>query len=68
MSESPKLSLTFRVDSGVLEHNNRTFKAKNVDANRTNDNIIYKSENLQDKYRELFDAALDEYNSRKRSN
>ena len=68
MSESPKLSLTFRVDSGILEHNNRTFRAKNVDANRTSDNIIYKSENLQDKYHELFDAALDEYNSKKRSN
>ena len=68
MSESPKLSLTFRVDSGILEHNNRTFKAKNVDANRTNDNITYKSEDIKEKYHELFDAALDEYNSKKRSN
>ena len=68
MGESPKLSLTFRVDSGVLEHNNRIFKAKNVDADRTSDNITYKSENLEEKYHELFDKALDEYNSRKRSN
>ena len=68
MSVKSKLSLTFRVDSGVLEHNNRTFKAKNVDANRTNDNIIYKSENLKEKYHELFDKALDEYNAKKRSN
>ena len=68
MSNSKKLSLTFRVDSGVIEHNNRTFKAKNVDADRTSDNIIYKSENLQEKYHELFDTALNEYNSRKRSN
>ena len=68
MSESPKLSLTFRVDSGVLEHNNRTFKAKNVDANRISDNITYKSEDIKEKYHELFDAALDEYNSKKRSN
>ena len=68
MSEKSKLSLTFRVDSGILEHNNRTFKAKNVDANRTNDNITYKSEDLKEKYHELFDAALDEYNSKKRSN
>ena len=68
MSNAPKLSLTFRVDSGVLEHNNRTFKAKNVDASRTSDNITYKSENIEEKYHELFDKALDENNSRKRSN
>ena len=68
MGESPKLSLTFRVDSGVLEHNNRIFKAKNVDADRTSDNITYKSENLEEKYHEIFDAALDKYNSKKRSN
>lgn len=68
MSEKSKLSLTFRVDSGILEHNNRTFKAKNVDANRISDNITYKSEDLKEKYHELFDAALDEYNSKKRSN
>ena len=68
MSNNPKLSLTFRVDSGVLEHNNRTFKAKNVDADRTSDNITYKSEAIEEKYHELFDKALDEYNARKRSN
>ena len=68
MSNAPKLSLTFRVDSGVLEHNNRSFKAKNVDADRTSDNITYKAENIEEKYHELFDKALDEYNSRKRSN
>lgn len=68
MSNNPKLSLTFRVDSGVLEHNNRSFKAKNVDASRTSDNITYKSEDIEEKYHELFDAALDEYNARKRSN
>ncbi|MCM1166664.1 MAG: plasmid recombination protein [Lachnospiraceae bacterium] len=68
MENAKKLSLTFRVDNGVIEHNNRTFKAKNVDADRTSDNIIYKSENLREKYHELFDAALEEYNSRKRSN
>lgn len=68
MSNSKKLSLTFRVDSGVIEHNNRMFKAKNVDAARTSDNIIYKSENLQEKYHELFDEALENYNAKKRSN
>lgn len=43
-------------------------KAKNVDAARTSDNIIYKSEKLQEKYHEIFDKALEEYNLKKRSN
>lgn len=68
MTEKPKLSISFRVDSGVVEHNNRIFSAKNVDAARTCDNVIYKSENLQEVYHRLFDKALDEYNARKRSN
>lgn len=68
MSEKPKLSISFRVDSGVVEHNNRIFSAKNVDAARTCDNIIYKSENLQEVYHRLFDKALTGYNSKKRSN
>jgi len=68
MAENPKLSISFRVDSGVVEHNNRIFSAKNVDAARTCDNVIYKSENLQEVYHRLFDKALTEYNSKKRSN
>lgn len=63
-----KLSLMVRVDSGIIEHNNRVFVAKNVDESRIADNIIYKQEDIRDKYHELFDEALDEYNSRKRSN
>ena len=39
---SNKVSVTFRVDKGVLEHNNRTFIAKNVVRERVPDNIIYK--------------------------
>ncbi len=68
MTDKSKISISFRVDSGVVEHNNRTFSAKNVDASRTCDNIIYKSENLQEVYHQLFDKALTEYNSKKRSN
>lgn len=68
MTDKSKISISFRVDSGVVEHNNRTFSAKNVDAARTCDNVIYKSENLQELYHQLFDKALTEYNSKKRSN
>lgn len=68
MTEKSKLSISFRVDDGVIEHNNRNFLPKNVDPARTCDNIIYKSENLQEKYHELFDEALEKYNAKKRSN
>lgn len=59
-----KVSLSFRVDSGVIEHNNRDFVAKNVNADRISLNITYKQENLEDKYHELFDKAIEEYNAR----
>lgn len=61
-----KLSLSFRVDSGVIEHNNRDFVAKNVNADRIPLNIVYKQESLEDKYHELFDKALEEYNARQK--
>lgn len=64
MSKNTKsVSLTFRVDKGVLEHNNRDFIAKNVVRERVPDNITYKKENLREKYHELFDDALKEYNA-----
>lgn len=68
MTEKSKLSISFRVDDGVIEHNNRIFLPKNVDPARMCDNVIYKSENLQELYHQLFDKALTEYNSKKRSN
>lgn len=57
-----KLSLTFRVEDGVVEHNNRKFIAKNVDKDRIKDNVIYKTEDLREKYKELFNEAVEEYN------
>lgn len=33
------LSISFRIDEGVIEHNNRIFIAKNVDGKRVWDNI-----------------------------
>lgn len=68
MTDKSKISISFRVDNGVIEHNNRNFLPKNVAPARTCDNVIYKSENLQEKYHELFDEALENYNAKKRSN
>ena len=65
MSETPKhLSVSFRVDNGCVEHNNRNFFSDNVDKNRTPDNITYVRRDLRELYHELFDEALAEYNSR----
>lgn len=58
------LSVSFRVDSGILEHNNREFCADNIDPRRISQNVIYKQEDLEQKYHELFDDALDEYNTK----
>lgn len=65
-TDSKKVSLTFRVDSGIIEHNNRDFIAKNVDPDKIKFNIFYKRESLEDKYHELFDKALEEYNARQK--
>lgn len=37
------LSISFRIDEGVIEHNNRIFIAKNVAGERVQDNIARKS-------------------------
>lgn len=53
---------------GVIAHNNRKFFAKNVDQNRSADNVTYKSIELREFYHQLFDKALESYNEKKRSN
>ena len=35
------LSISFRIDEGVIEHNNRIFIAKNVDGERVQDRGFY---------------------------
>lgn len=58
------LSISFRIDEGVIEHNNRVFIAKNVDGERVQDNITYCLTDIREKYDELFGQALAEYNAR----
>ena len=58
------LSISFRIDEGIVEHNNREFIAKNVDGERVGDNITYRRQNIKGKYDELFGQALAEYNAR----
>lgn len=61
-----KFSISFRIDDGVIDHNNRVFVARNVAKERIAENITYKSENIKDKYNELFSQAVKEYNDKQK--
>ena len=65
-SGSKKFSISFRIDDGVISHNNREFVASNVVKERISDNIVYKREDIKDKYNELFSKALEEYNAKQK--
>ena len=52
------------VGKGSVNHNSRKFKAENVDGSRTHLNIDYCNENIKNVYHELFDEALERYNSK----
>ena len=60
------LSISFRLDNGVIGHNNRDFIAKNIDAGRTGDNIIYAQRDIREVYNELFGQALAKYNAKQK--
>ena len=59
-----KRTISGRIDKGSIGHNNREFIAPNVDKKRTHENIILVREDIQKIYHELFDKALDEYNTK----
>ena len=60
------LSVSFRVDSGYLDHNNRVITAHNVDVSRTADNITYTKIDLRDFYQQVFGEAVAEYNAKQK--
>ena len=62
VKKSNGLSVSFRVDSGYLDHNNRVITAHNVDVSRTADNITYTKIDLRDFYHQVFGEAIMEYN------
>ncbi len=51
---------------GSLAHNNRTFRPKNVDSNRTPDNITFIKEPIAEAYKKLFGEAVERYNARQK--
>lgn len=51
---------------GVVEHNRRTYLAKNVDPERTHLNVEYCYTPIEQAYHELFDEALAEFNAKQK--
>lgn len=54
------------VGKGSLTHNSRAFKAENIKADFTRNNIEYCNENIKEVYHELFDEALERYNAKQK--
>ena len=59
-----KRTISGRIGKGSIGHDNRKFIAKNVDASRTDQNIVLVQDDIEQVYHELFDEALTEYNAR----
>lgn len=57
-------TISMMVGKGSLNHNNRTFTAKNVDGERSKGNKVYVKENIKKVYHALFDKALEAYNAK----
>ena len=57
-------TISMMVGKGSLNHNNRTFTAKNVDAERSKCNQVYVKESIKKVYHALFDEALEAYNAK----
>lgn len=53
---------------GSVNHNTRTFKAKNVDSERSQYNVQYCHANIKTVYHQLFDEALEQYNAKQNRN
>jgi hypothetical protein len=49
---------------GSIAHNNREFHFKNVDPERTQNNIVYKSQSIDEAYRECFGEAQERFNEK----
>ena len=51
---------------GSVNHNTRAFSAKNVDKERSRDNVEFCHSNIKEVYYNLFDNALERYNAKQK--
>ena len=59
-----KRTISFMTGKGSVNHNSRKFHAKNTDLKRSHWNVEYCNQDIREVYHELFDEALERYNSR----
>ena len=59
-------TISIMVGKGSVNHNSRKFHAKNTDPERSDLNIEYCNDRIQDVYHELFDEALERYNAKQK--
>lgn len=63
---SNQKTISFSRGKGNINHNNRKFLTNNIDKNRVKDNIVYVQNDLKNMYTEIFQKAVDEYNSKQK--
>lgn len=56
------------IGKGSVNHNTRTFTAKNVDEERSKDNVQFCHRDIKEVYHQIFDEALDRYNAKQKRN
>lgn len=61
-----KRTISVMLGKGSINHNSRKFKAANIDAERTSQNITYCNEPIKQVYYSLFDDALQRYNDKQK--
>lgn len=59
-------TISVMLGKGSVNHNSRKFKAANVDAERSSQNITYYNRPIRDVYQELFEEALQRYNQKQK--
>lgn len=61
-----KRTISVMLGKGSINHNSRKFKAANIDAERTSQNITYCNEPIKQVYHTLFDDALQRHNEKQK--
>ena len=59
-------TISVMIGKGSVNHNTRAFTAKNVDKNRSADNVEFCQEDIKQVYHKLFDEALERYNAKQK--
>lgn len=59
-------TISAMIGKGSVNHNTRAFTTKNVDKNRSADNVEFCQEDIKQVYHRLFDEALERYNAKQK--